>query len=735
MAARVRRFLRMGRAMPRPTRPSRSLERQLGLSLLNTIGKRIFSGGASIFMFHRILPSGEKCYEPELATSLSNFESVLNWLKQSFDILPLQDVAEANATRKTGGRPMCSITFDDGWVDNYLYAFPLLRARGIPATIFLPTRFIGTGRRFWQELLWLCDAQLDATRDKTQVIEDVARRFPWFPPARDVLRDYGAVRWFLMTRPTEEAEEFAQALTEYVKPAAAASGRAFVDWSEVDEMRNGGIGFGSHTLNHALLTQIAPVRAVQEIRESRRELQEHTGCDVPAFSYPWGAVNPVCRQAAIEAGYSYAVAIAPGGLAGKTDDPWLLPRIAISDSVMRAPGSALGSCVKSALLAAPKRMMQRRAKNENRCMKVAFVIDQIADWEGGTERQLRTLIESLDRRYFEPKLFFIFRDPNLPTETLPCAAEWVCQDVSSKTSFYSRVLRLTRALRKFRPDVVQTFFVEGIVAGTIAASLARAPAIVVSWRNAGDWMKLRHRIAFRGVAALADKWQPNSGVGWGQIRRTQKVSASRIELLPNALDLSKFNPPSQMERREARQQLKIDGKGPVFVSVAALVPVKDFKTLINGVKRIENEVPDAQFLIVGDGPLRQELEQHSRDLGLSHMIHFAGRQVDVRPYLAAADFAVLTSKSEGSSNSVLEYMAMGLPSVVSDIAPNRELVNGVFFASGNDSDLADKLLAITRDSALSGQLKDEYLNAVGQYSVEKCGFRAQSYYTNLVGTL
>lgn len=399
------------------------------------------------------------------------------------------------------------------------------------------------------------------------------------------------------------------------------------------------------------------------------------------------------------------------------------------------PRSALVSFVKSALLAGPKRLTQRRAKKENRRIKVAFVIDQISDWEGGTERQLKALIELLDRRYFEAKLFFIFRDPHLPTETLPCEAWWASPNVGGRTTFYGRLFRLTRELRKFRPDVVQTFFVEGIVAGTIAATLARVPAIVASWRNAGDWMNLQHRIAFRGVAALAHTWQPNSRVGWDQVRRIQKVSASRIELLPNALDLSKFNPPSQMEKREARQHLDISGEGPVFVSVAALVPVKDFRTLINAAKQIENELPKARFLIVGDGPLRQDLEQYTEELGLGHMIHFAGRQADVRPYLAAADFGVLTSKSEGSSNSVLEYMAMGLPSVVSDIPPNRELVDGVFFASGNASDLAAKLLTIAEGPALGGQLKCQYLGAVAQYSREKCGLRAQSYYSRLVGAL
>lgn len=244
-------------------------------------------------------------------------------------------------------------------------------------------------------------------------------------------------------------------------------------------------------------------------------------------------------------------------------------------------------------------------------------------------------------------------------------------------------------------------------------------------------MKMRHRIAFRTVAPFAHVWQCNSRAMWDYARKTEHIPSDRIELLPNALDLARYKPATAAERLAVRQALGVHEKGPVFVSVAALIPVKDLHTLLDAAKQIKPHLSTAQILIVGDGPLRRDLEQYAEALGLGSMVRFAGRQADIRPYLAAADFGVFTSKSEGSSNSVLEYMAMGLPSVVSDIAPNRELVNGLLFAAGDATDLARKMTELAQDPALRSRLQTEYLATAAQYSLEKFALRAQSYYNRM----
>lgn len=705
------------------------------LPLMSKVTRWVFRGGASVFMFHRVLPLGAPCYDPELATSEEVFASTLDWLRENSTILPLDALVRERNKRNGGKKPLSAITFDDGWLDNFQYAFPILRARNIPATIFLPVRFVGTNRRFWQERLWLCAQKLQPAEYRGAVIEKVARHFPWFPVGKDILTLDRKLKRFLLTRSSEEAEEFTQDLEESAGLAGASSDRAFLNWDEVFTMQGSGIAFGSHTLNHALLNQLEPARALVEVRDSRRELQERLGSEVLSFAYPWGAASPLVKQAVRDAGYAHAVATNPGGLVTAAHDPWYLPRIAISDSIVGNGAKfnadkTLFSIAKSACLARVSRARKRRPSEGGRRIKIVFVLDQIAEWEGGTERQLHALIHALDRNYFDPQLCFIFRPPGVEIP-MPCQARFICPDATHNPSLPARLFKLARFLRRTRPHIVQTFFIEGIFLGIVAGRLAGVPAIVGSRRNAGYREKIHHRIALRLIGFLAHAWQCNSRAMWTYARGIQRVPANRLELLPNGIDLTRFAPVTAAERSRIRQKLGLNDKGPIFVSVAALTAIKDLPTLLDAAKGAQPHLPDAQVLIVGDGPLREELEQHAQALNLGHMVRFVGRESDVWPYLAAADFGVLTSKSEGSSNSVLEYMAMGLPSVVSDIAANRELLSGLFFAPGNAADLTEKLVLIAKDATVCSRLRAEGLATASQYSLRKFALRTQSYYARL----
>ena len=704
------------------------------LPFVSMAARRILGAGSSVFMFHRVLPEGEECYDAGMATSKEAFGKMLDWLTDSFQVVSLDELVRRRGEPLDRNRPACAITFDDGWVDNFVHAFPLLRARSLPATIFLPLEFIGTKRRFWQERLWRCTGQLEPNDYRQRAIEKAARYFPWFPLTPSTLAPEGGLKGFLMTRPTEEAEEFVQHLAESARLSAEMSDRAFLNWDEVRTMRDSGISFGSHTLNHVLLTHMQPARAESEIRESRRELQEHLDADISCFSYPWGAANSFTRDVVKEAGYRYAVGTLPG-LIRDGADLCLLPRIA-SNSILSSgddcnSGKSFLSCSKKVLFATRRPAAVHELGRAAGRIRIAFVIDQISEWEGGTERQLHALISSLDRKYFDPQLCFIFRAPELPTETLPCEARWVCAHSDRIPCLPVRLFRLVFILKKMRPHVVHTFFIEGVFAGIVAGRLAGVHRVVGSVRNAGYWKSARHSTAFRAVRHFAHQWQCNSRALWEYTNKTEGVSSDRIEILPNAIDLSRFCPATNDERLAMRRKLGLPERAKIFVSVAALTPVKDLRTLLDAVSQIREQLSEAQFLVVGDGPLRKDLERQSENLGLTSMVKFFGRQTDVRTYLTAADFGVLTSRSEGSSNSVLEYMAMGLPSVLSNIAANRELVNGLFFAPGDASDLARQLLLLCKDEALCAKLRSEYLPTVSQYSFEKFALRVQSYYSKL----
>lgn len=692
---------------------------------------------AAIFTFHRVLPAEEKCFEPEMSTGVEKFRDFLDWILKNYQVVSLDEIASRNGKPSTKQRPDCAITFDDGWYDNFTYAFPELARRGMTATIFLATRYIGTDRRLWQERLWLCWQELKIEENRRVVLEKVARRTPWFPPAETLSdrTDYASLRRFLMTRPSLEAEEFSLRIEESSNFASARSGRSFLNWDEVKKMQAAGIRFGSHTLNHTLLPNTSPSDAEREIRDSKEELAAQIKENVTGFAYPWGALGPRSHEQVRQSGYEFAVTTT-AGLVKSSSDRLLLPRVSVSDTVLDGgegtfdPGKARISFARQIFTVSAKKLLRRKKKSGKR-IKVLFVLDLIEAWEGGTERQVHLLIRSLDPQYFETKLCFLFQSPKSVEAGSPCPVIVACPQKTKIPALPLRLWNLTRVLRKERPDIVQAFFVEGIMAGILAARIAKVPQIIGSVRNDGYWRQTKHRLFMKAVTPLAHHWQANSRVLWSFQNKVEDVPGTQIEILPNGTDVSRFNPATHEQRQQVRREMGFSENGPICVCVANLYAVKDLETLIRSAAHLREKLPTIQFLLVGDGPLREELENLVNSLGLSENVKFVGRQPDVRPFLAAADFGVLTSLSEGSSNSILEYMAMGLPSIVSDLPANRELLSEVLFQPGNSLDLAEKIYRLWLDLSMRTCLSKLSREIAAEYSVEKFSVRAQSYYSRM----
>jgi glycosyltransferase involved in cell wall biosynthesis len=152
--------------------------------------------------------------------------------------------------------------------------------------------------------------------------------------------------------------------------------------------------------------------------------------------------------------------------------------------------------------------------------------------------------------------------------------------------------------------------------------------------------------------------------------------------------------------------------------------------------RIHQQLPDVEFLLAGDGPLRQELEQEAQTLGLGAHVLFLGDRRDIPAVLASMDVAVLTSDSEGLSNVSLEAMAASLPVVAYDVGGNAELVNedrGALVAAGNEAGFADAVERILAESSLRQQLGLEARRFVAEnFSLERVRNRYQELYETLL---
>ncbi len=302
---------------------------------------RLDGSRAAVLMYHRVLPRArarELAVEAGMYVTPESFARQLDWLQSEFRVLPLHEVAARLRADEPLPPRACAISFDDGWRDNAEHAAPALAARGLPATVFLVSRRVGTQGAFWPD--------------------EVARRLAALPPreAADVAKALGAApgpaaaalvaHWKALR--DAEREDALDELRELTPRVGVRETRELLDWSEIDALARAGIDFESHGASHALLTQLPSELAARELEESLQALRARGLARHALLAYPNGAHDPGVRKLAKQAGYAAAFTTARG-LACADHDRFELPRLGLHEDIsasraefLRAvPGRAL----------------------------------------------------------------------------------------------------------------------------------------------------------------------------------------------------------------------------------------------------------------------------------------------------------------------------------------------------------------------------------------------------------
>jgi peptidoglycan/xylan/chitin deacetylase (PgdA/CDA1 family) len=225
------------------------------------------------------------------------------------------------------------ITFDDGWLDNYLYAYPVLKRYGIPATIFLPTEFIGTHRWFWPDQISYLLGH-DQRDQRNGLLDSLTARYPWLEPrnGRQGKKHLDAVIERCKPLPESEIQEIIRQLSEALKLKLPEE-RILLNWEEIREMSTNGISFGSHSCSHKILAKLSVQEIDREVRDSLRMLKEKKINDIPVFCYPNGDYTVEISNRVKQAGYQAAVGTHPGLEAKKPADRFGLKRISIHQDI------------------------------------------------------------------------------------------------------------------------------------------------------------------------------------------------------------------------------------------------------------------------------------------------------------------------------------------------------------------------------------------------------------------
>ena len=297
--------------------------------LLSLIKNSRLRDRVCVLAYHRILPDAQVAKTNSadaIITESELFRKHLRWLKDEFHII---DMGELQAIL-LDGQPMTGnsllVTFDDGWQDNFEYARSALTAEGVPATIFLPYNYIGSGEVFWQEEMLARLTQLnesEADSDKSLLME-----LAGIEAGADKALLRSAVTQ-LKVKPYAEIYQTLERLRAHQQQGSIDMKLdAYMDWQQVNQMGKEHISFGSHALSHRILTQIELDEARHEIVESRSLIKEKTGKEVDTIAYPNGNCNSAIEKIVDESGFRLGFTISRGYVA-KASNPMALPRFNI----------------------------------------------------------------------------------------------------------------------------------------------------------------------------------------------------------------------------------------------------------------------------------------------------------------------------------------------------------------------------------------------------------------------
>lgn len=340
---------------------------------------------------------------------------------------------------------------------------------------------------------------------------------------------------------------------------------------------------------------------------------------------------------------------------------------------------------------------------------VALIVDDLR--VGGAQRQLVELAKGLDKSRFRALVVTLHAGQPLERELIHQAGvELVCLHRGGKYDF-AVTLPLVQLLRRRRVHVVMPFLTPATFFGLTATMLARTPVRIVTERSGIEKLKRLgerlYRSAEDGLTRLADVAVANSEAGRSYLM-SRGIEREKTRVVYNGVAAERVTA-SAKERLQARLSLGIDEDAPVAGMVATLTPQKDWPVLLRAADIVRKSLPEARFLIVGDGPLRGELEEQAALLGLGEAVVFAGQRDAVAPLIGAFDVAALSScDHEGCSNYLLEAMGLSKPIVATDIGGNRELVRhgetGLLVPVGEPQALAEAILKVLSEPQTAARM-------------------------------
>jgi peptidoglycan/xylan/chitin deacetylase (PgdA/CDA1 family) len=271
-------------------------------------GGRRRANHLTILVYHRVNDERDPFFP---ATPIGAFTAQMEYLASRFNVCRLVEGVERLRTASLPERAL-AITFDDGYRDNYLNAFPVLARLGLPATILLATGAIGSDRVLWHDRVFAAFRET-----KRALLEGfgTAQGYRLGSVPEKLAAQRAVLRHLWRLADDVRAREIDRLVQALGVDDTTSSPGLMLSWDDVRAMHGDGIEFGAHTVSHPVLSTVSPDRAVEEVTGCKQRLEDALGVPVRTFAYPVGRrddFTPGTKELLRRTGYTCALSTVPG---------------------------------------------------------------------------------------------------------------------------------------------------------------------------------------------------------------------------------------------------------------------------------------------------------------------------------------------------------------------------------------------------------------------------------------